>query len=210
MVFCVPIEGYFDSNCYFWLDPKTGHGCIIDPGAQAEDLLRIIRKNEWTIERILLTHGHIDHIGAVNELRDVLKVPVMAHKTADVFLNDPEMNLSAPYGPPYTVQDVLYLDEGDVIHLEADPDFCLNVIYVPGHTIDSVIYFDAKSHQAFVGDTIYKGSPGDYDYPGGDYRQLIRSIIDKVLKLPGDTVLYTGHSDPTTVAAERGLYPDVR
>ncbi len=206
MVFCVSVEGYFDSNCFFWLDPKTGHGCIIDPGAQAQDLLRIIRRNEWTIEKILLTHGHIDHIGAVSELREALQIPVMAYKTADTFLKDPEMNLSAPYGPAYTVHDVCYLEDGDEIRLEADPDFRLKVIYVPGHTIDSVIYYDAKSHQAFVGDTIYKGSPGDYDYPGGDYKMLLQSIRETVLKLPGDTVLYTGHSDPTTVSAERSLY----
>lgn len=88
MIVEVPVKGFFEENCYFYLDDKSNHGFLIDSGAQAEGLLRLIRENGWQIEKILLTHGLFDHAGAVNALRRTLKIPVCAGQTASAYLLD--------------------------------------------------------------------------------------------------------------------------
>lgn len=206
MVIQVPVKGYFEENCFSYIDEDTNHGFLIDPGAQAEALLGLIREHGWAIEKILLTHGHFDHTGAVNEIRDRLQIPVIAYRTADEYLLDPVKNLSSLCGPAITVRDVIYVDDGDRIPLQANPGFSLKVIHTPGHTPDSVIYYSERDHVAFAGDTIFKGSPGTDQFPGGNGRQLLRSICEKIMALPDETVLLTGHSEQTTVGAERRRY----
>lgn len=206
MIIEVPVKGYFEENCFFYIDDKTRHGFIIDPGAQAEKLLDIIEKNGWEIEKILLTHGHFDHTGAVNDLRRVLNLPVLAYRTANDYLLDAEKNLSAFCGPPITVRDVTYIDDGDNITLKVNPSFSLHVIHTPGHTTDSIVFYSAKDQVAFVGDTIFKGSIGNYQYPGGNVIDLQHSILKKIFTLPDETVLCSGHSGKTTVGIEKQRY----
>ena len=206
MIAEVPVKGYFEENCFFYIDDRTKHGFIIDPGAQGKELLALIRKNGWTIEKILLTHGHFDHTGAVDILRDALGISVLAHRRSDEYLLDAGKNLSALCGPPITVDNVVYLDDGDEVRLHADSDIALKVIYTPGHTTDSVIFYSEKDSVAFVGDTIFKGSIGNYQYPGGNAVDLQRSIIDKIFSLPDDTILCSGHSEQTTVGSEKRRY----
>ena len=206
MVQCVPVKGYFEENCFFYIDDKTRHGFLIDPGAEAGRLLSLIRREGWVIEAILLTHGHFDHTGAVNELRDVLGTPVYAHEDADRYLLNPRMNLSAFCVGNWTMKNVEYLREGDIISLDANSDFSLRVIHTPGHTTDSVVYYSEKDRVAFVGDTIFKGSIGNYQYPGGDRQDIAESIIGKIFTLPDDTVLYSGHSEETSVGIEKRRY----
>ena len=206
MIAEVPVKGYFEENCFFYIDDRTKHGFIIDPGAQAGRLLDLIRKKGWTIEKILLTHGHFDHTGAVDEIRDALGIPVYAHLRSDEYLLDARKNLSALCGPPIIVRDVEYMNDGDVVSLDADPDFALKVIYVPGHTTDSVMFYSEADHVAFVGDTIFKGSIGNYQYPGGNADDLQRSIIRQIFTLPDQTMLCSGHSEQTTVGAEKRRY----
>ena len=206
MIAEVPVKGYFEENCFFYIDDRTKHGFIIDPGAQAGRLLDLIGEKGWTIEKILLTHGHFDHTGAVDEIRDALGIPVYAHLRSDEYLLDARKNLSALCGPPIIVRDAEYLDDGDVVSLNADPDFALKVIYVPGHTTDSVLFYSEADHVAFVGDTIFKGSIGNYQYPGGNADDLQRSIIRQIFTLPDKTVLCSGHSEQTTVGAEKRRY----
>ena len=203
MIVEVPVKGYFEENCFFYIDDGTKHGFVIDPGAQGEALLALIEKNGWVVEKILLTHGHFDHTGAVDEIRNELGIPVLAYQTADEYLLDARKNLSALCGPPITVEDVEYLDDGDVVALDANPDVALEVVYTPGHTTDSVIYYSREAHAAFVGDTIFKGSIGNYRYPGGNFLDLKKSIMEKIFTLPDDTILCSGHSGQTTVGTEK-------
>ena len=154
MIRCEPVRGYFEENCFFYIDDATRHGFLIDPGAEAERLLAIIRREGWTIEKILLTHGHFDHTGAVDALRKALGVPVLAHENADAYLLNPRMNLSAFCVGSWTVQNVEKVRGGDEISLDAAPAFRLRVIHTPGHTTDSVVYYSEKDRAAFVGDTI--------------------------------------------------------
>lgn len=206
MVAEVTVKGYFEENTFFYIDDKTKHGFVIDPGAQGEGLLRLIRKNGWVIEKILLTHGHFDHTGAVEYLRRELKIPVLAYKRANEYLLDTRMNLSAYCGQNVVIENVEYMDDKDRIQLAGNPDIILDVIYTPGHTMDSVIFYSAKDAVAFVGDTIFKGSIGNDQYPGGNGVELRRSIIEKIFSLPDDTVLCSGHSEQTTVGDEKRRY----
>ena len=206
MVYCVPVKGYFEENCFFYIDDKTRHGFLIDPGAEPGRLLSRIQREGWIIEAILLTHGHFDHTGAVGELREALGVPVYAHEDADRYLLNPRMNLSAFCVGSWTVGNVEYLREGDTVSLAANPDFSMKVIHTPGHTTDSVVYYSEKDRVAFVGDTIFKGSIGNYQYPGGNRHDIIESIIGKTLTLPDDIILYSGHSEETTVGVEKRRY----
>lgn len=202
-VYQIPVKGYFAENCYFYLDNTTKQGFVIDPGAQGRELLALICREGWTIKAVLLTHGHFDHTGAVNELRSALGCPVYAHERAEEYLLDAQKNLSALCGPPILVEETLPLTDGDVV--EAEP-LSLQVIYTPGHTTDSVVYYSEKDGVAFVGDTIFKGSMGEYRYPGGNLERLLQSIRSRILSLPENTVLYSGHSAPTTVGAEEYRY----
>ena len=210
MVVEVPVKGYFEENCFFYIDDRTKHGFIVDPGAQAKELLTLIRENGWIIEKILLTHGHFDHMGAVDEIREVLGIPVLAHRKSDEYLLDAEKNLSAFCEPSIMVKNVEYLDEGDVIKLDSNPDFCLKVVYMPGHTTDSVMFYSERDHVAFVGDTIFKGTIGNYQYPGGNQGDLLKSITHIIFELPDETVLCSGHSEQTTVEAEKRRYSFLR
>ncbi len=206
MIAEVPVRGYFEENCYFYIDDETKHGFLIDPGAQADRLLAMIRKNGWVIEKILLTHGHFDHTGAVDVIRKALSVPVYAYQSADDYLLDAMRNLSALCGPAVIVKDVNYLNDGDIVRLEANPERELRVLYTPGHTTDSVVYYAAEDQIAFVGDTIFKGSIGIYRFPGGSQEDLIKSIRNRIFTLPDETILYSGHSEATTAGAEKRRY----
>jgi len=204
MVLTVPVKGYFEEYCYLYVSDSTRHGFIIDPGAQSDKLLDIIRDNGLVIEKILLTHGHFDHFGAVEELREKLNYPVLAHEKADLFLLNPLMNLSRQCVGDMVIRDTVKFKYGDTITL--DEAHSLRVIYTPGHTPDSVLLYNEKDRIAFVGDTIFKESIGNYTFPGGNKDLLIQSIMERVFTLPDDTVLYSGHSEPTTVGAEKRFY----
>lgn len=192
-------RGVFATYGYFVVDSESMHGFLIDPGAQPELFLDAIRRNGWIIEKILLTHGHMDHIGAAGELRDVLGVPVLAHEESDRYLLSPRLNLSAEYGQPITLEGTQKFRGGDVLRLDANPEFELRVSHVPGHTDDSCMFVLREGDAAFVGDTIYQGGPGLTVFPTGDPRKLMRSIEDDILPLPGSTALCSGHAGPISV-----------
>ena len=204
MVITVPVKGYFEENCYFYINESTKHSFIIDPGAQADKLLAVIRENNLVIEKILLTHGHFDHFGAVEELREKLNCPVLAYEKADLFLLNPMMNLSRQCVGDLVIRDTVKFKDGDTIVL--DESHSLRVIYTPGHTPDSVLLYSEKDSIAFVGDTIFKESIGNYTFPGGNKNLLIQSIMERVFNLPDNTVLYSGHTEPTAVGAEKRYY----
>ena len=206
MIYEVQVQGYFSVNCYFAIDEGTKHGVLIDPGAQGEALVRMIRERGWTIEKILLTHGHFDHTGGIEAIRRELEIPVYIHRNGERYLTDPRLNLSRFCGPDIIVRNVNWLRDGSAIALRENDAYSLQVLHTPGHTPDSVTFYCPAEQAAFVGDTIFKGGPGTDQYPGGDRVQLMQSIRNRILRLPGDTVLYSGHSEPTRVKEESFLY----
>ncbi len=198
----VDIFDVMQENVYFYVDDETRHGFIIDPGAQADELLNIAERERFTIEKILLTHGHYDHIGAVNELQAALNVPVCMGRGGDFYARDSVNNGSIFFEREIILNDVTILDEGELT-LDANPNFKLEVIAAPGHTLDGTIYYSAKDSAAFVGDTIFYGGHGRTDLAGGSERDLLATIKNKVFALPDYTKLLCGHGHYTTVAVEK-------
>ncbi len=199
----VPVSDGIETNAYFYIDENTKHGFLIDAGAEADKLENIIKQNNWIIEKILITHGHFDHIGAVQKLHLTLNIPYYGHIESQLYFTDPNYNLSAYFGQAFSLTDANYFNDGDIISLDATPEIQLKIIHTPGHTQDSVIFYDEQNNLAFVGDTIFKSSVGRTDFPGGNAQQLKSSIKNKIFTLPDTTLLYSGHSAPTTVAAEK-------
>ncbi|MBQ9406776.1 MAG: MBL fold metallo-hydrolase [Desulfovibrio sp.] len=202
MLLQIPVQGFFAVNAYVYADDSTMRGFLVDPGAEAERLLDIIADKNLVIERILLTHGHFDHLGAADALRKALGVPIGMALEGRAYAEDPWRNLSAQCGSAITLEDVDYFDASQRPLLTAGT--CrLMAVPVPGHSPDSVLYRALDEDLAFVGDTIFRGSVGTSQFPGGDAQQLRASLVREILPLPGQTVLYSGHSEATTVAREK-------
>ncbi len=199
--------GMLQEHAYFFIDSKTGHGFLIDPGDEPERILSKIKQEDWVIEKILLTHGHFDHIGAVSAIREAIGSPVVIHEEGKAYLRDALWNLSGRYGMGYTLEADQYVSHGDVICLEANQEMNLKVIYAPGHTSDGTAYFSLAENIAFVGDIIFNGSIGRCDNPGGDMNQLLTTIKTQIFTLPDDTVLLPGHGPSTTVKKEKAANP---
>lgn len=199
------VQGVYAENCYFYIDKVSNAGFIIDPGAQAGVILDVVRRNRWKIEKILLTHGHFDHTGAAELLREKLTAPIYIYPDDARYLTDPYLNLSAGSGHPFTVPHYEELYNGELIRLKENSGFYLKVIHTPGHTPGSVTYYSEAENAAFVGDTLYDHGPGLTQFPGGDQRKLEDSIVNKILALPDDTLLLSGHSSPITVGQEKQL-----
>lgn len=176
MIACVPLSGYIEVNCYLWVDDETKHGFLIDPGAQGNELMELCREKGWIIEKILLTHGHFDHIGGIAAIREKADIPVYIHEAGEAYLTDTHLNLSRYHGEEITVRGAKHFRDGDIFRLESDPEWSLQVIHTPGHTPDSVLFYDQRQGIVFSGDTIFKQAHGNDRFPGGDGRQLLQSI----------------------------------
>lgn len=199
------VTGVFTENCYFYIDEVSKAGFLIDPGAQAGLIYDVIERNGWTIEKILLTHGHFDHMGAAEVLREKLVAPIYIYPSDTRYLTDPYLNLSGNSGQSIVIRHYEELNDGELIKLKANNSFMLKVIHTPGHTPGSVTYYSEAESAAFVGDTLYEHGPGLTNFPGGNVKELEESIVNKILTLPGDTVLLSGHSSPITVNEERRM-----
>lgn len=205
MIYTLPVRGIFETNCYFDIDDKTNHGFLIDPGAEGEKLFHLILERGWTIEKILLTHGHFDHFGGVAFLQDTIHLPVLIHEEGKAYLEKPELNLSRFCGGDLTIEGADYFKNNDILSLR-EGELRLCVCHTPGHTNDSCILYDEAAKTAFVGDTIFKDGMGNPNYPTGNRKRLLDSIRNVVLQFPEDTLLCSGHSDVTSVKEEKHYY----
>lgn len=207
MIIKVTVKGFNTENTYFYIDSKTNHGFLIDPGYEGEKHLEMIKENEWVIEAILITHGHFDHIGEVNFLRNQLNCAVYAGEKAQIYFRNIEYNLSYMTGHEITIIDYSPVKEGEKIVLKANNNFYLEVMNTPGHTMDGVVYYNKEEKIAFVGDTIFKGTYGRTDLPGSSEDEIQESI-KKILNMDEDMILYPGHSAETSVREERANWID--
>lgn len=210
MIIKLPVTGVFTVNSYFLIDSETNHGFLIDPGAEANKLLNYIKTNNLIIEKILITHGHFDHIGAVKEISEALNIPVYIHEEGKKYIQNPIWNLSASCGENITIEATNYMKNNDLIKLEANPNIILRAIHVQGHTLDGMFFYSENEKAAFVGDNIFYGKIGRSDFYGGDLVTLFNDVKNKILTLPEDTMLYSGHGDPTTVRNVKNTNPYFR
>ncbi len=206
MIECMTVGDMIPTNAFFYIDDETNHGFLIDAGADGDRLAAHAKTKGWTIERLLLTHCHFDHIGGAAEFSTRTGAPIYAAEDSPRYYSDPRWNLSLWGGGSVTLSDVTTFADREVITLAANPDVALEVRCTPGHTTDSCIFYSARDGVAFVGDTIFLASVGRTDFPGGDEQTLWDSIAREVFTLPPETVLYSGHTEPTTVGAEMARY----
>ncbi|MBM1174598.1 MBL fold metallo-hydrolase [Microvirga arabica] len=195
----------FQQNCtLLWCD-KTKKAAVVDPGGDVELIKQAIAQSGVTVEKIILTHGHIDHAGGAAELREELGVPVEGPHEADRFLLDRLAEQGQAYGfPARAVTPDRWLSEGDMVTVG---DLTLDVLHCPGHSPGSVVLVSKDQRFALVGDVLFQGSVGRVDLPGGDGKALIRSIKDKLLPLGDDITFICGHGPTSTIGQERQSNP---
>lgn len=195
--------GVFQSNCYLVGPSAEGLVLLVDPGSDGETISAALHKAGGELAAILLTHAHLDHIGAVAALRASFDVPVYLHP-ADLPLYERAQEQAAAFGltvdaPPPPDRE---LGHGDRLSFG---DLTLEVRHAPGHSPGGVILVGEQ--EAFVGDCVFAGSIGRTDLPGGDGRTLLQSIRAQILTLPSETVLHPGHGPQTTVGSEAASNP---
>ena len=203
---CVPV-GRLSSNSYIVFDSESLDGIIIDAGGEAEKILKIVKSNEVKIRGIYLTHGHFDHVLAVRDLREGLGCGFYMHKADQRVLarvpRDAKYFLGIDIDPPPKPDG--WVRDGEAFRIGK---YLVRVIHAPGHTPGSVCYVIREN--VFVGDTLFAGSIGRTDLPGGNLDELASSLKDKILKLPDHYVIYPGHGPSSMIGVERRLNPFVR
>lgn len=199
----------FAQNCsIIWCD-RTGNGAVIDPGGDLEQILAAARDENVRLEKILLTHAHIDHAGGTAELARSLKLPIEGPHRGDQFWIDglPEQSRMFGFPPSETFTPDRWLDDGDRVQVG---EVELEVLHCPGHTPGHVVFFSPADRIAFVGDVLFAGSIGRTDFPGGDYDTLIGAIRGKLLPLGDDVRFVPGHGPMSTFGEERRNNPFVK
>ncbi len=192
-------------NCSIFGDEQSKEAIVIDPGDNIDDILKIVAKHGLTVKAIVITHAHIDHIGGAAKLKAATGAPV--HMNA----NDQELydSLDQQAGwlgmkaPDKTSIDAQVRD-GDTLHLGGAP---FHVLDTPGHTQGSISLWIPTENKLIAGDTLFRDSIGRTDLPGGDGRQILRSIRDRLLTLPEDAVVVPGHGASTTIGREKERNP---
>lgn len=193
----------FQTNCFIVYNDETKEAIIIDPASSPERVVDKIVSFGCIPKAILLTHGHGDHIGAVEELKNKYKIKVYVHKDEKETLENPEINLSYMMGENISFSPDILLEDGETINIAG---FKIKVIHTPGHTKGSCCYLFEEYGVLFSGDTLFYGSYGRTDFPTGSQSQLMRSIKEKLLILDPTTVVYSGHGSETTIGDEVKWY----
>ncbi len=198
----------FQQNCTLIWDGVTKQGLVVDPGGDVPRIQETIAKLGVTIERILLTHGHIDHAGGAAELREALGVPLDGPDERDAFLLDGLAEQGRAYGIAGSrdVRPDRWLNEGDAIELG---EHRFGVLHCPGHTPGHIVFVNEAARVALVGDVLFKGSVGRTDFAYGDSAALLASIRDKLMPLGDDVSFLCGHGPGSTIGAERRANPYV-
>ena len=204
----IPVTA-FQQNCSILHCEQTNKGAIVDPGGDLDLLRAYIAKEHIEIEKILLTHAHIDHAGATHELMNELKVPVIGPHREDQFLIDSLAEQGAMFGlgPAKSFTPDLWLSHGDVVTVGAER---FDVRHCPGHTPGHVIFYNAERKFVIVGDVLFHGSVGRTDLPRGDHDTMMVTLREQILTLPDDVTFLPGHGPTSTIGVQRKSNPYLR
>jgi len=193
------VLGAYQTNCYVVFDEATKAALVIDPGFEADKIIDCINNNGLNLAYIVITHGHGDHIGAVPQVKKAFpKAQILIGAEDEYRLANPRRSLLSIMGSNAVMQADKTLSDGDVIEIG---NISLKVLTTPGHTEGGISLYGNGA--VFVGDTLFQGDVGRTDLHGGDGRQLIDSIRNKLYTLPEDTVVYPGHGPATSIGVEK-------
>lgn len=197
-IFKIP-AGIYAANCYIVFSDDTKAGIIVDPGGNVGDLTKFINENNIDLKYIVLTHGHGDHIGGITELKNKYNIPLLIHEDDQEMLEDGNKNLSntMAMGAIELAPDRI-LKDNDIIEFG---ELTALVIHTPGHTKGGICL--KIEDNLITGDTLFKGSIGRTDLFGGNYDDLLKSILTKLIVLPDETIVLPGHGQSSTIKSER-------
>ena len=194
------VTGFIEENCFFVSNPATRETVVIDPGDNAPQLIARLQEMRAKVVAYLLTHGHVDHLTALAALDAAFPAPIHLHPRDAAWCFSDRNELPGFYRAPDTPKSpVMPVAEGSVLELAGAR---WSVIETPGHTPGGVCYLLENDRALFAGDTLFRGSVGRTDLPGGDSRALARSL-KKLAALPEDLAVYPGHGEPTTIGREK-------
>lgn len=196
------------TNCYIVQDEKSKETIVIDPGAEPEKIINMLNILEAKLKYIYLTHCHADHIGAVSKLHETKGGKILIHRYEAENLHNNDINL-ANYvcDKEILLEADSRIDDKDLIHI-GEIEF--KVIHTPGHTIGSTSLYCAEEKMLFSGDTLFRGTWGRTDLPTSDFESIIKSITNKLLVLPEDTIVYPGHGKSTMIKEEKPIYLELK
>ena len=196
----LPVTPY-QQNCSLVWD-AAGRAALIDPGGEAQRLLAEVAQRGLTLEKVLLTHGHLDHVGAAVELRDALGIPIVGPQRDEQFWLDllPQQAELFGFPPAVAFTPDRWLEDGDAVEVGA---LRFEVLHCPGHTPGHVVFFQPDARLAFVGDVLFKGSIGRTDFPRGDHAALLAAIRAKLFPLGDDVRFVPGHGAMSSFGHER-------
>lgn len=201
----VPVTPFAQNASILWCT-KTMKGVVIDPGGDLDKIRQAIAETGVTVDKVLLTHGHVDHAAGASELAESLGVEVVGPGSADQFIMDDIPAMAAKYGiaGARAVTPDRYLEEGETVSVG---ELALDVLHVPGHTPGHMVFVYRPAGIAIVGDTLFRGSVGRTDFPYGDSDLLIDGIVGKLLPLGDNVVCLPGHGPVTSIGDEKAHNP---
>ena len=193
------------TNCYIVQDEISKETMVIDPGAEPDKIIEMLDVLSAKVKYIYLTHCHGDHIGAVNDVKEKKGGKILIHRYDAEGLYNDSISLCSDIGmePPKELEADSRVDDGDLIHV-GNLEF--RIIHTPGHTKGGSSIYCEKENLLFSGDTIFRGTWGRTDLPTGSFTDIIDSIMNKILILPDDTIIYPGHGKSTKIKEEKPIY----
>ena len=197
----IPVTAFQENCSIIWCE-KTMAGTIVDPGGEFELLVKAVEKLNVNITKILLTHGHLDHVGTAKTLANHYQVKIYGPQQEDKFLLDNLPQQSVQFGFPFceAFEPDIWLQEGDIVQIG---DEQLSVLHCPGHTPGHIVFIHHQQKVALVGDVLFNNSIGRTDFPRGNYTDLISSIKNKLFVLGDDIMFIPGHGPTSTFGQER-------
>lgn len=198
------VMGSVQTNCYFLYKEEDNKIIVVDPADRGDYLYNAFKEAGLEVAAILLTHAHFDHIWGCNKLRELSGVQVFALEDEKELCESAKLNVSEDVGRPYTVLVDWYLRDGEKVTIE---DMEFTVIATPGHTQGSCCYYFEKDNILVSGDTLFEGSVGRTDLPTGNGPTLSRSLKEKLMVLPDETLVFPGHGNSTTIGDEKKYNP---
>jgi hydroxyacylglutathione hydrolase len=207
-VLIIPVTP-FQQNCSLVFGEESKRGAIVDPGGDVPNILKAIEQSNVTVEKILLTHGHIDHAGGAAELSDALGVQIEGPHTDDLFLLQelPERGVAFSMMDARSMTPDRWLTDGDEVEVAG---LKFSILHTPGHSPGSVVFFNDENRFALMGDVLFQGSVGRTDFPYGSHDTLMKSIKEKVLPLGDDVAFLPGHGRASQIGVERKTNPFIQ